>query len=77
MCDCSAFPEWENKMGHVGLPYQESVQGTADTSLSIRVNLAKYLIQQNCGKASMAYNKVFIVAETIGTISFLMLHIPK
>jgi hypothetical protein len=75
MCDCSTFPEWENKMGHAGLPYQESVQGTEDTSLSIQVNLAKYLIQQNCSKASMAYSKVFIIAKTIGLISFLMLHV--
>lgn len=77
MCDCSTFPEWENKMGHVGLPYQESVQGTEDIILSIQENLAKYLIQQNCGKASMAYNEVFILAETIRTTSFLMLHILK
>jgi len=33
MHDCSAFPEWKNKMGYVGLPYQESVQGTADIAI--------------------------------------------
>jgi hypothetical protein len=41
MRDCSTFPEWENKVGHVGLPYQEGVQGTANLNL---LKLYQYLL---------------------------------
>ena len=48
MHDCSAFPEWKNKMGYVGLPYQESVQGTADIGIYHNNNNISHIMEVNC-----------------------------